>query len=175
MVQKFRNLVPGFALLLAMAACQQNSADDADRGAAPPAADAVAAGTPADAAHDAEADESHDAQTLRVIMQGLSVEMQAFSHALFIDDTVQMVARAGAIADHAHLLPSEVERIKGVLGTEMPAFEAADERVHLGAERLHDIAKTGKLDEVVRQFGEVQRDCVACHTQFRERLRTDRP
>ncbi len=85
-----------------------------------------------------------------------------------------MVARAGSIAGHANLLPSEVERIKGILGAEMPAFEAADERVHVGADRLHDIAKSGTPVEIARQLGEVQRDCVACHSQFRERLRTDR-
>ncbi len=172
---KSRYILTGCALMLMMAACQQQGGKETDSDAASSMAGAVAADSHAEEGHDAAPNESNDAQTLRVIMQGLSVQMQAFSHAMYTDDSVQMVARAGAIFGHANLLPSEVERIKGILGSEMPAFEAADERVHHGAEKLHDIAKTGRTDEVAQQFGEVQRDCVACHTQFRERLRTDRP
>jgi len=174
-----RHLLLGSFLALAAAGCRQAADDDHDDSRAPSSAATTAAGHDAatggqEASHDTQ-EASHDAQTLRTIMQGLSVDMQAFSHALFTGDSLQMVARAGAMADHAHLLPSEVQRISGLLGAEMPAFEAADERVHHGAERLHELSRSGQLDAVARQLGEVQQGCVACHNQFRERLRTDRP
>lgn len=146
----------------------------------------VTAGTAAnigerDAAHGhtvtgaGDAGASHEARTLRVIMQGLGAEMQGFSQALFVGDSARLAARSSAIADHAPMLPEEVQRIEAALGADMPAFAAADERVHLGAQRLGELVRGGAgPDAIARQLGEVQQGCVACHSQFRERLRTDR-
>ncbi|MHB1224543.1 MAG: hypothetical protein ACYC2G_10965 [Gemmatimonadaceae bacterium] len=169
-------LGPMLALVLAVG-CKPAAVDDGSTGGETATATPTAAEAGADQGHDtasgATADE-HDARTLRTIMQGLGMDMQAFSQALFVDDSARMVAHAAAMADHAHMLPSEVQRIQAILGPEMAAFEAADERVHLGAQRLHELAIAGQLDAAARQVGEVNQGCVACHDQFREKLRTDR-
>lgn len=162
------------ALALAMA-CKPAAVDDGRGEAADTAPAATTAG--ADHAHDTAAGataDAHEGLPLRTIMQGLGVDMQAFSQALYVGDSARMVTHAATIADHAHMLPEEVQRIQAALGPEMAAFEAADERVHLGAQRLHELAVAGQLDAAARQVGEVTQGCVACHAQFREKLRTDR-
>lgn len=182
MTDVVRNTLLAAALTLAVA-CQPSGADEhsATTTAAKGTAGAAASTGEQEAAHAhaapgaSDAGASHDAQTLRVIMQGLDVDMQGFAHALFTGDSAQMTARSSAMADHAHMLPEEVRRIEAALGADMAAFTAADERVHLGASRLSELARGGAgLDAVARQLGEVQQGCVACHSQFRERLRTDR-
>ena len=123
--------------------------------------------------HAAGADAAaHDALLLRTIMQRLSGEMAGMSHALWMEDYAEMTARAGAIADHPHMLPEEVQRIQATLGSDMAAFEAADEAVHGAAVRMHEAAAARRLDDVVAGLADVQRGCVSCHTQFRDRLRT---
>jgi len=36
-----------------------------------------------------------------------------------------------------------------------------------------EAARARQLDEVLMRLNEVQRGCMSCHTQFRDRLRTD--
>jgi len=167
-----RPLLAGAALLLA-AACRP-AADDAAHGAETAAASQVAGAEHGHAAGGADS-ASHDAQTLRAIMQRLDVDMAGFTHALYMEDYPEMVTRSAALANHAHMLPEEVQRIRTTLGADMARFEAADSVVHQAAVRLHEAAQARQIDTVVARLGEVQRGCVSCHGQLRDRLRTDRP
>jgi cytochrome c556 len=105
-------------------------------------------------------------------MQRLGSEMTALTHALMTDDHEGVTRSAAAIAEHAPISAEELERIHAALGPDMAAFEAVDESVHVASVRLHDAARARRLGEVVEQLGDVQRGCVSCHAQFRERLRT---
>lgn len=123
--------------------------------------------------HAAEGSAAHDELPLRAIMQQLAVDLAGFTHALLLEDFETMTARSGAIAEHAHIAPDDVRRIEAELGDEMAMFEAADEAVHLTAERLHQAAEARDFNAILTRLDEIHRGCVACHTQFRERLRTD--
>lgn len=156
-----------FAVPFAIA-CQGQPAPDVEDLAIDPIQDEMAQHDAAD-----HADTDHEGQTLRTIMQQLSVEMAGLSQALWMEDYTAMTRHAMAIAEHPHMLPEEIDRIAGTLGAEMPAFEAADEAVHESAVQLHEAVEGQRLDELVSTLGEVQEGCVSCHTRFRDRLRTD--
>lgn len=123
--------------------------------------------------HEALGDSAHTALVLRPIMQQLGVEMGRLTAALWLEDYAAMTTSAGAIADHPHIAEEELGRIQRTLGADMPAFETIDREVHEAAVGLHEAARRRDLDGIVRQLGDVQRGCVACHSRFRERLRTD--
>ena len=174
-------------LLLTLAACESSS----DRAAAPhesagatgsdSTAHAVGAATDAHA-HAAGEDGDHASaghaatgeggQALLPIMQRLGSEMTALTYGLMTDDRASVSRSASAIAAHAPISAEELERIHAALGRDMARFEAIDESVHVASVRLSEAAQAGELDVVVGRLAEVQRGCVSCHTQFRERLRT---
>lgn len=162
-------LIALLAPALALAACQGGSGTGGDGGLVVEAgtADSMHAHPPGEGA-------AEEALPLRAIMQRLGNDITGLTHALMMDDTTQLRARSEAIAAHPHMLASEVERIRRTLGPEMADFEAADERVHHAAERLHEAALAGRPDVVADRLAEVQKGCVSCHMQFRDRLRTDR-
>ena len=124
------------------------------------------------AGHDAGA-ESHEALPLRPIMQQLAADLAGFSYALWLEDYATMSQRSAAMADHTHISPEEIQRIESILGAEMAAFEEADEAVHESSTQLHEAAEARDLEGVLGRLHEVQTGCITCHTQFRERLRTD--
>ena len=177
------------SLLLAVTACEPatDRADAAHESAVATASDSAAhvAGGEADAhASGGEAAGGHAAaghsaageggQAVLPIMQRLGSEMTALTHALMTDDYATVERSAAAIAEHAPISAEELERIHAVLGSDMARFEAVDESVHVASVRLHEAARARQLDAVVQRLGEVQRGCVSCHVQFRERLRTNR-
>jgi cytochrome c556 len=164
------------ATLLLMTACADADTSD-ERGSAPGPArgDSVAenersAGTTGE--HDLHDEEG---LPLLVVMQRMTVDMAGFAQGLWLEDYTEMTARADAIANHPHMSASEVQRIQAELGDEMVAFEEADETVHQAALRMHEAAGARDLDAILEALSEVQEGCVACHTRFRDRLRTVQP
>jgi len=135
------------------------------------------------AVHDEQAGSGHaagghaaagvEATTLLPIMQRLGSNMTALTYALMTDDRATIKEQAAAIAAHAPISEAELQRIQRVLGPDMAKFEALDESVHVASVRLHDASQTSWGAEAVDRLGEVQRGCVSCHSQFRERLRTN--
>lgn len=119
-------------------------------------------------------DHAGEGQSLRIIMQQLAADMAAMQHALWLEDFDQVEARAAAIAEHPHMSPEELARIRQELGAELAAFEAADEAVHEASVRMHEAARSRETGAVLDALAEVQRGCVACHERFRERLGTTR-
>ena len=127
-----------------------------------------------DAPHAHAHDAGGDGDALLPIMQRLGSAMTAITVALMTDDAAQVAASAAAIAAHAPLAASELERIKATLGDAMAEFVRLDDAVHRDALRLHDAAKGADTDLVLARLNEVQRGCIACHVRFREPLRTSR-
>ena len=185
---KLRASVLLASLLLTIVACgpaEDRSAGARDSAAVTDADSAthVTGGTKDEHAGGGEAAGDHEAgghavadgegQTLLPIMQRLGSEMTALTYALMTDDYATVERSAAAIAEHAPISAEELERIHAVLGSDMARFEAVDESVHVASVRLHEAARARQLDAVVQRLGEVQRGCVSCHVQFRERLRTN--
>lgn len=161
------------ALAVAVVACGDAAPDRvAVEGADPPAAgpEEVHTADHGAAAHDHGGE--HDALALRPIMQRLSSDMAGLAQAIWFEDYEAMTTTSAAVADHPHISDDEMQRIEAELGIELSTFHEMDEAVHESAVRLHNAAATRQLDEVLDLFSEVQRGCVACHTEFRERLRT---
>ena len=160
-------------LAAVVAACGDGSPDGiAVERADPPAPAPEESHSPDHAATaDAHAGD-HEALALRPIMQRLSSDMAGLAQAIWFEDYGAMTTTSAAIADHAHISEEELQRIEAELGPELSRFEEMDEAVHESAVRLHAAAAAGELDDVLDLFSEVQRGCVACHTEFRERLRT---
>ena len=153
------------SLLLAGTACDQPSSRT-DQAAAP----APNQEGHADTAHGAVGAEG---QALLPIMQRVGNNMMTLTHALMTDDYETVERSATAIAEHVPISTAELERVRSVLTSEMRTFEAMDESVHVASVRLRDAARERRLDLVVERLGDVQRGCVSCHTQFRQRLRAD--
>jgi len=139
---------------------------------------------PADSTTAAAAVAGHDAhiaagdstarapQALRPIMQRLAVDMSGLAGALWMENYDEMTARSAAIAEHGNISAEELQRIERILGRETAAFDSADMRVHLAAQRMHAAAQAKDMDAFLTAYGDVQRGCTSCHTQFRARLRT---
>lgn len=116
---------------------------------------------------------SGDPAPLLQIMQGLGTEMTSLTYGLMTEDGEQVATSAHAMADHAPISQDDLDRIHQELGAEMAEFERLDEAVHEGSIRLHEAAESGDTDEVLSRLNELQRNCMACHERFRERLRTN--
>ena len=176
MINRSRGILLTAAILLA--ACDGAAPDTgpADDAAAEHQDTAGSSAGMADTAHDvdhaADAEADHEALALLPIMRQLAEDMAAMQSALWLEDFATVEQHASAIADHAHMSPEEVARIRTELGAEMPEFESADAAVHDAAVAMHEAARERDTDAVLDRLAEVQRGCVACHERFRERLRT---
>lgn len=168
-------------LLVFVSACEQpaNRSDDGGGSVATPAGDSSTPGSVAGgSAGDDHAEGGHGVageggQALLPIMQRLGGEMTTLTYALMTDEYETVERSAAAIAEHAPISAEELERIHTVLGPDMARFEAVDESVHVASVRLLEAARARQPGQVIERLGEVQRGCLSCHTQFRERLLTN--
>jgi cytochrome c556 len=108
---------------------------------------------------------------LFALMAGLERDMAALSHGLWTADLEQVAESAEAVANHPRIPPGEVEAVAAVLGPDMAAFKATDTEVHEQGLRVAELARRGDFEGVLRAEARLREACVACHTQFRERLR----
>ena len=165
------------AVLISAGACGPGSHDEPD------VPDSATSGATAADAHAVDTHEGESAahghsssdsgMTLLAIMQRLGGNMASLTHGIMTQDTLAVRQQATAIAEHAPIATADLARIKETLGGDMPAFEAVDESVHVAAGALSDAARAGEFQTVLSRLNEVQRGCVSCHTQFRDRLRTN--
>lgn len=110
--------------------------------------------------------------TLKAVMALLGADMTHISHALWKDDFATLARHAKAIADHPHVGPDELARLKKTLGKDIAGFVKHDKIVHDTAIRLHDVAKQAQVKETLEQLSALQAGCVGCHNAFRKRLAT---
>jgi len=110
--------------------------------------------------------------TLKGVMAMLGADIAHISHALWKDDFAAIARHAKAIADHPHVGPAELARLKKTLGKDIAGFVKHDKLVHDTAIRLHDVAKKAQIKETLEQLSALQSGCVNCHNAFRKRLTT---
>lgn len=159
-------------LLLAITACAPGG-DTAEDTAA--SATTVPAAGPATGAAHAHGVADGEGLPLLPIMQQLGGHMLGVTQALFTDDHAMLTVQAGAIAEHAPISQAEVARIQSILGSDMHTFEELDAAVHDASMQLHQAAEARDINAVLTHLAAVQRGCVACHQQFRERLGSPAP
>jgi len=112
-----------------------------------------------------------DAGFLRSIMLGLGADMDEISRGLWLEDLAIVDAAARTIAEHPHVSDTERMRIQGILGADFAEFIKGDRRVHDTALRLSATAAASDMTSTLDELAELQAGCVACHRNFRERLR----
>ena len=156
-------------LLLAASACTSEREPNAHSSQAAPAADTASAAGAAEHAHTG----AGEGKRLLPIMQKLGADMTALTYGLMTDSSALVATSAAAIAEHVPIAQSDLDRIHGVLGNEMAEFERLDAVVHEASVQLSRAAEARRTEEVLRLLNEVQRGCLACHTKFRTRLRTN--
>ena len=167
-------------VVLALASCQPADQTEATRPAESAAvSDSVVSDSPATAETATHGHGPADTSTLEPkpllpIMQQLGVDMMALTHALFTDDYTTVMQRAAAVANHAPISAADLKRIEATLGGDMAAFEKRDAATHSASVKRHEAAASRDADAILQQLAEVQASCVTCHTQFRERLKTNK-
>ena len=112
-----------------------------------------------------------DPGLLRFIMVGLGADMNEISRGLGLEDLAIVEIAARAIAEHPHASDTERTRIQGILGPDFARFVQGDRRVHGTAVRLSAAAAAGEWASTLDELAELQAGCVACHQDFRARLR----
>ncbi|NOY92670.1 MAG: cytochrome c [Deltaproteobacteria bacterium] len=121
----------------------------------------------------APAAEALEPGSLKFIMGGLAGDMTRLSAGLWLDDFEAIRAGATAVADHPHVSPSELSRVRATLGERLPLFVAADRAVHDAAQRVAQAAEARDMERVLRETATLQSGCVSCHARFREALKGD--
>jgi len=162
-------------LLLVLAGCDTAAEKDLPIAAADAQGESASAAEQGHADHGTEhAHSNQQAMPLLPIMMRMAAEMTGFVNALWLEDYEAMTRHARGISAHADISTDELERIASILDTEMEDFEAADEEVHLASVRMLEASEEEDMDSILQHLATVQSGCVACHTRFRERLRTNR-
>lgn len=157
-------LAGSLALALAAGAC------DAPEDTAPDNADGVTRDVAQGAADSTTATRAA-LPTLFSIMLGLQGDMGRVSHGLWLEQYDSIAAAARAVADHPAIPPEEGQKIAGVLGDDMARFQAFDQTVHDLAVRMAEAADARDMAGVMEADAALRDGCVACHTEFRTRLR----
>ncbi len=114
--------------------------------------------------------EEQDPGDLKHIMVALGDQMTRAQAGLWVEDYEAIAAAARAVAEHPHVSPEERARVQAALGADFADFAQADRKVHDSAVRLAEAADTQSAESTLGELLEVQSGCVACHTQFRDRL-----
>lgn len=115
--------------------------------------------------------EPHALTTLKQVMPALGLSATRIQEALWRDDFAAVAHEARAIVGHAGFSKQEQERIIGKLGKDTAWFSQADAKVHKSAVEIAEAADKKDAAKVVKALGNMQEGCVACHSNYRARLR----
>jgi len=110
------------------------------------------------------------APSLREIMVVLAQDAAQLNDAIWIEDYDTVAAAADNIAGHPNVSPEQRIEFQDALGPEFADFVKSDQRVHNLALQLAEAGRGQDMDQVLSGYAELQRECVACHTAFRDRL-----
>jgi len=108
--------------------------------------------------------------TLKEIMVGLGEDSARVGDGIWVEDFEAISVAAEAIAKHPLVSDAERTSIQGVLGEDMPNFAKGDKAVHDTAMAMSEAAKAQDMALVLARNAQLQSECVACHTNFRDRL-----
>lgn len=111
-----------------------------------------------------------ESRTLASIMEQLDRDLGEATSALMQDDLDALARAADAIAEHPAPSADERGRIVKHLGPDARDFRAHDQEVHKRATALGKAARNADRKAVLRNHGALVESCVACHTDFRDRV-----
>ena len=114
---------------------------------------------------------SEERPDLREIMVGLGEESSRLDASLWVEDFDAMAAAADSIANHPKVSDTDRALIQTALGPDFAEFVKGDQRVHETGLALSEAAAAQNMEEALVLYAQLQRECVACHTSFRDRLK----
>lgn len=123
-------------------------------------------------AQEAADEAAQELTTLKHAMPALGLSATRIQEALWRDDFAAMAHEARAIVGHAGFSKQEQERIIGALGKDTAWFSQADAKVYKSAREIAEAADKQDAAKAVKALGNMQEGCVACHSNYRARLRT---
>ncbi len=109
-----------------------------------------------------------DDNTLKIIMQQLSLNMQNISAAIAIEDWALVENNALQVAEHPGPSIAEKTRINHYMADNMPTFKSLDSNTRKAAKNLNQLAAKNDGYKVITAFAELQTTCLACHQEFRQ-------
>jgi|GEM_PF-3602522 len=116
------------------------------------------------------ASQNEERPDLKEIMVTLGEESGRLNAGLWAEDFDAIAAAADSIANHPNVSDADRTLIQQALGPDFAEFVKGDQRVHATGLALSEAAKGQDLPEVLTLNAQLQRECVACHTAFRDRL-----
>lgn len=116
------------------------------------------------------ASQNDERPDLPEIMVGLGEESGKLNAGLWAEDFDAIAVAADSIANHPNVSDADRTLIQKALGPDFAEFVKGDKRVHDTGLALSEAAKGRDMPEVLALNAQLQRECVACHTSFRDRL-----
>ncbi len=111
-----------------------------------------------------------EAEELKEIMQGLRNNLVDISDGLLTDDFEKIAQGADGIAGHPQIPPWQVKLVAAELGSEMPAFKRLDTIVHDLSLDISAAATTHDRDGAISGYQRLLEGCLACHSNYKERV-----
>ncbi len=108
--------------------------------------------------------------SLKQVMQQLGSDYSDLNHAILWENFDAAAEAAHAIAYHDKFSMGQRMKIMGTLGSEMPEFKKADERVHALAVNIEKAARAKDMPLLIQRQSQMLSACMACHTTYRSRI-----
>jgi cytochrome c556 len=108
---------------------------------------------------------------LEAVMEQLGQQLGTLSQALAAGDFLRVEETALAIANHPRPNAAQRQRIIRGLGADADGFSGGDRRLHDAAMAVVAAARDEQIETALTAHDKLLRACVACHGQFRERVK----
>ena len=107
--------------------------------------------------------------TLQELMSTLNGKAAMIFQGMVYEDFDLIADSAVWVYDHGK--PTNMGKVVKVLGADMAEFKRVDRIVHDAAIAIVASAKVKDLDSIADNYAIMSRNCIACHQQFRDRVR----
>lgn len=112
-----------------------------------------------------------DTLPLLSIMTKLEHDVNKISAGIWRHDFQMIKKGAKSIAHHPKIPKRQVSLIKDILGPDQfKAFVKTDQQVHQKAIEIAKMAEKKKLDVTTELFLEMERGCISCHIDHRNKI-----
>jgi len=110
--------------------------------------------------------------SLKLVMQGLLVDTQQLTEAMFMEDFANIEQIAKNIADHPKPSMETRKKLMKAMGAEMAKFKANDDVVHESAVAMVKNAQNKDIKAIGKNFQTMIGGCVSCHSEFKAKVST---
>ena len=104
---------------------------------------------------------------LKRVMQDLSKHMQSTTDAIAREEWDRVAKLAPQSGQHEEPPAAEKLRILAYLGKDAARFRNYDHQTHEAAHEMQQAAQKQDGKAVIKAYGKIQTNCLACHSNFR--------